>query len=142
MAMPSESKAIDPPRDEALAARTALGSERTDPPPCDEALAAPIATPSGPATLAQDQTSGILNSTAHRAEPVAHDRHGTAAESGRAPRGTNLTRVMHRSLHARSAHASRNPVLSNGVRPFIMQHAAFLCGKPGPAAARLMDRKA
>jgi len=113
MAISSGSKAIDPPRDEALEAPTASGSGRTDPPaPRDEALAAaPIATPSGPATVPQEQASGILNSTAHRAEPVAHDRHGTAVESGRAQRGTNLARVMHRSLHARPAHARRNSVL-------------------------------
>jgi hypothetical protein len=107
MAIPSRSKAIDPPRDEALEAPAASGSERTGSlAPRDEALAAPIATASGPATLPQEQTSGILNSTAHRAEPVAHDRHGTAADSRRAQRGTNLVRVMHRSLHAR-----RNSVL-------------------------------
>jgi hypothetical protein len=90
-------------------------------------------TPSGPATVPQEQASGILNSTAHRAEPVAHDRHGTAAESGRAQRGTNLARVMHRSLHARPAHARRNSVLPKRCQA---THDATRCLPLGHVRAR------
>jgi hypothetical protein len=120
-ATPSGSEAVDPPpREEPLAVPSAApsGSEASDPPTQrDEAPAAPTATPSGPAnpTLPQETPSGILNSTAHRAEQVAHDRHGTRVDSGRrAQRGTNLASVTdHTStfFHARPAHARGRSVL-------------------------------
>jgi hypothetical protein len=113
-AIPPRSEATDPPLpdDEALAP-TAIpsGSERADPPaPRDEKLAAPTAIPSEPAspTLPQEAASGILNSTAHRAEQVGHDRYGTAADPGRrSQRGTNIATIM----DAPPAHVRRRSVL-------------------------------
>jgi hypothetical protein len=116
-ATPPESEATDPPlpNDEALAP-TAIpsGSERPDPPASrDEKLAAP-SEPASP-TLPQDTASGILDSTAHRAEQVGHDRPGTAADSWRRPqRDTNIVTIMrHRGtpLHASSAHVRRRSAL-------------------------------
>jgi hypothetical protein len=120
-AIPPGSEATDPPlpEDEALAP-TAIpsGSERADPPaPRDENLAAPAAILSEPAgpTRPQEAASGILNSSAHRAEQFGHDRHGTAADSGRrSQRDTNIVMIMHHrgtSLQAPSAHARRRSAL-------------------------------
>ena len=111
-ATPPESEATDPPlpNDEALAP-TAVpsGPERPDPPASrDEKLAAP-SEPASP-TLPQDTASGILDSTAHRAEQVGHDRPGTAADSWRRPqRDTHHTDP---SLQAWSAHVRPRSALT------------------------------
>jgi hypothetical protein len=101
----SEATVPPPPHDEALAPRAIPSeSEQADPPaPRDEKLAAPTVIPSEPTspTLPQEAASGIINSTAHRTDQVGHDRHGTAADSGRrSQRGTHHTGP---SLHASSA---------------------------------------
>jgi hypothetical protein len=124
--IPSGSEATDPPLpvDEALAPTTIPSRyERADPPaPRDEKLAAPTAIPSEPAgpTLPQDTASGIVNSTAHRAEQVGHDRHATAADSGRRPqRVTNIVTIRHHtgtSLQASSAHVRRRSSLCQATQ--------------------------
>jgi hypothetical protein len=124
--VPPASQATNPPvpHDEALAP-TALpsGSELADPSASrDKKLAAPTALPSEPANpiLPQDAASGVVNSTAHRAEQVGHDRHGTAAESGRrSQRNTNIVTIIHHtgnSLRAASAHARRRSALPERCR--------------------------
>jgi hypothetical protein len=85
-------------RDEKLAARTAIPLEPADP------------------IRPRDAASGILNSIAHGAEQVGHDRHGTAADSERlSQRDTNMVTIKHHrgtSLQASSAHARRRSALS------------------------------
>jgi hypothetical protein len=113
------SKAIDPPpADYEALAPTAIpsGSERADPPARRyEQLAAPNSIPSEPAgpTQPQEVASGIPNSSAHRAEQVGHDRHGTPADSGRrSQRDTNVVTIMHRtgtSSHTPPARTRRRP---------------------------------
>jgi hypothetical protein len=113
-AIPPQSAATDPPLpdDEALAP-TAIpsGSETAR---RDEKLPAPPAIPSEPAspTRPQDAASGIVNSAAHR---VGHDRHGTAADSGRRQqRDTNKVTIKHQtdtSLQASSAYSRRRSAL-------------------------------
>jgi hypothetical protein len=120
-AIPPESETTDPPLPDGKAVAPTViqsGSEPADPPPPrDEELAAPTAIPSELAspTLPQDAASGILNSTAHRAEQIGHDRSGTAADSGRrSQRNTNVATIMHHtgtSLQAPSAHVRRGSAL-------------------------------
>jgi hypothetical protein len=117
-AMPPESEATNPPLPAGEAvAPTAIQSERADPPaPREEIRAAPTTLHSEPANpiLPQD-ASGILESTAHRAEQVGQDRHGTAAKSGRRlQRNTNVGTTIHHtgtSLPASSAHTHRRAAL-------------------------------
>jgi hypothetical protein len=115
IAIPPGSAATDPLRpDEEALAPTAIpsGSETAR---HDENLPAPSAIPSEPAsaTLSQATASGILDTAVHQAQQVGHDRHGTAADSGRRPqRDTNIIKSQTgTSLQASLAYARRRSAL-------------------------------